>query len=312
VGANSYTTSRDLTTAARRPRPGAPSQRTALFLSAPVNGPTGPAGSARLEGLIGIRLCPREARTSRNGPPSSTSSPAPPACGGGSRRGEPPGAGRRGASRLAALSGQRRAPSVLPTSRGELRQRHRYDFRISPQPRRHPPTQAEIPDRSSPTDACPATLARRYPLPLPRLVLPASPRVASTVHPLGSLTLTSLSLICPAPHSLAAAPPQAPSSFPPGLARPGLPGRSRKGGSGAKRRTPLPRKPRRDAKETPSRWAAACCAHGRNPLNETDGAKQMEGNRPGNHRRHDRADLGSRFPRAICPAAGFTRSGSQT
>jgi hypothetical protein len=301
-----------LTTAARRPRPGAPSQRTALFLSAPVNGPTGPAGSARLEGLIGIRLCPREARTSRNGPPSSTSSPAPPACGGGSRRGEPPGAGRRGASRLAALSGQRRAPSVLPTSRGELRQRHRYDFRISPQPRRHPPTQAEIPDRSSPTDACPATLARRYPLPLPRLVLPASPRVASTVHPLGSLTLTSLSLICPAPHSLAAAPPQAPSSFPPGLARPGLPGRSRKGGSGAKRRTPLPRKPRRDAKETPSRWAAACCAHGRNPLNETDGAKQMEGNRPGNHRRHDRADLGSRFPRAICPAAGFTRSGSQT
>jgi hypothetical protein len=68
------------------------------------------------------------------------------------------------------------------------------------------------------------------------------------------------------------------------------------GGSGAKRRTPLPRKPRRDAKETPSGGAAACCAHGRNPLNETDGAKQMEGNRRGNHRRHDRATSGLLLP----------------
>jgi hypothetical protein len=35
--------------------------------------------------------------------------------------------------------------------------------------------------------------------------------------------------------------------------------------AGAKRRTPLPPKPRREAKETPGGGAAACCAQGRNP-----------------------------------------------
>jgi hypothetical protein len=35
--------------------------------------------------------------------------------------------------------------------------------------------------------------------------------------------------------------------------------------TGSERRTPLPRKPRREAKETPEGGAAARCAQGRNP-----------------------------------------------
>jgi hypothetical protein len=57
----------------------------------------------------------------------------------------------------------------------------------------------------------------------------------------------------------------------PGLPAPARPDPPRftwtveEGESGAKRRTPLPPKPRREAKETPVGGAAACCAQGRNP-----------------------------------------------
>jgi hypothetical protein len=205
------------------------------------------------------------------------------------------------------LSGARATSGDVP----ELERRHRHDNRQQQTAAPSPPTpQAETPEplephrRPDPATPAAAPTTRLSP------ALPAFPSRRLDCSPPRLTHLIAAYLICLTPIPL---PP--PRLRP--LQLPAWAGPSRftwqveEGGSGAKRRTPLSRKPRRVAKETPSGGAAACCAHGGNPLNETDGAKHMEGNRPGNHRRHDRADLGSCFPRAICPAPAFTPSESQ-
>jgi hypothetical protein len=121
-----------------------------------------------------------------------------------------PGPGGPGAPPSGAL-GPGSAAARAPTSGAELRRRHRCDSRSSTQPSRHtPPSKPRHQNRLSPHRR-----PTRHPRPQPTPTSPpprpqTPPRVASTVHPLGSLTLTSSSLICPAPHSLAAAPPEAP------------------------------------------------------------------------------------------------------
>jgi hypothetical protein len=219
-----------------------------------------------------ICLCPREARRSRNGPPSRQ--------GGAGRRPAaaftrpPPGAPRArgcGTSPLAWAAGRAPGAERLAATRPHLKPRHRLDpprqHAAAPPPHTH---RAETPEplEPPPTPRSPPLL---LPLPRPRsyylspaLAPAASPRVVSTVHPLGSPTSSTTHPIC-LPCTRCRRPASGPSSIPPGLAQPGLPGRSRKGGPARSGGPPFLAKPRRKAKETPEGGAAACCAQGRNP-----------------------------------------------
>ena len=129
----------------------------------------------------------------------------------------------------------------------------------SRQPRGHHHTQTETPEPLEPH--------RRPDPPRSPTVSPALPaylRVASNSSPHSAQHLIPAYLICLTP-TPCRRPASGHSSFPPGLARPGFTWTVEEGESGAKRRTPLPPKPRREAKETPEGGAAACCAQGRNP-----------------------------------------------
>jgi hypothetical protein len=181
----------------------------------------------------------------------------------------PPGAPRArgcGTSPLAAGAGPAAGAERLAATRPHLKPRHRLDppqqHTAAPPPHTH---RAETPE---PLEPPPTPRARHprppLPLPLPAFAPAASPRVASTVHPLDSPNSSTTHPIF-LPRTRCRRPASGPSSIPPRLAHPGLPGRSRKGGPARSGGPPFLAKPRREAKETPEGGAAACCAQGRNP-----------------------------------------------
>jgi hypothetical protein len=213
-----------------------------------------------------ICLCPREARRSRNGPPSRPAARArPPPALSRSRPGARRGLGGCAASPLAAAAGPAPGAERLAATRPHLKPRHRLD------PPQHA---AALPDtlteprhqnRSNPhRRPQPATPARRSYYLSPALAPAASPRVTSTVH---SSTLQTHPQpnrsAFPAP--VAAAPPQAlPASRLGWPIQVYLAGRGR----GVRREAadpPSSRSPRGKPRETPEGGAAACCAQGRNP-----------------------------------------------
>jgi hypothetical protein len=147
---------------------------------------------------------------------------------------------------------------------GHQTRRSQHQQTAAPSPA-HPSRDTRPPDAQTPPRSRPTTS-------LPRLIwIPSRPPRESSPR------LTRIPAYLPCPDPLP------PPRRRPTSARLSLPApftwQVEEGGSGAKRRTPLPPKPRREAKETPRGGAVACCAYGRNPWRETNGGKQMEGNR---------------------------------
>src|SRR5215218_2051437 len=186
---------------------------------------------------MGIRLCIREARTAENGPPR-----APPRLGGrarpeGSRAGSAGGCQGAGRHR----GGRQPRPGRMSVPRG-LRRRHR---RQGPAAAHSRPTtrRTDRTDDRAPTDARPR-LQPPVPTPdsSPALSPPNSASHRCRPTRLKSDTNPPVTPALP----VAAAPPPAPSTRL-GKPAPHLPGTSRKGGQ-RKAVAPLPRKPRREAK----------------------------------------------------------------
>jgi hypothetical protein len=222
-----------------------------------------------------ICLCPREARSPKNGPPSSTSSPAPPARGGVfPARPAARGQGARGTPPTSA-AGPGPDAERAPASRAELRRRASLRLRSSTQPRRHHPDRlAETPEPLEPPstpDPRPSPASTATSPPASSSQLP--PRVASGFTPSRLSDTHLLVPHLPAPPSLAAAPPEAPPA-----SRLGWPVQVYLAGRG--------RGVRREAADPPSSLSPGGEPRkhpkaGRRPvalMEETHRAKQMEGN----------------------------------
>ena len=236
---------------------------------------------------------PFEAGATASGPPPSPtpSRRAGRGRGGHGGRGTPGDGTARGGERLAA-------------ARRQL-QRHRVDAPSST-PRHTPePPRPRQQNRSPPPTPEPGSQPPPHPLTPPPP--PASPRVDPTVPNLSSRT--------PARHTdtLFLLPLPPPRPRPP--KRPAWAGPSRftwqveEGESGAKRRTPLPPKAQAGRQGNTQRRGGGLLRSRAKPVErnrwrETDGGKQARQS----PRARIRPDPASR--RAICPAAGFTRSGS--
>ena len=183
-----------------------------------------------------IRLCLREARTSRKRPPLARRRARRTDAERSARRraaGWPGARGRRAAG-AGRSPGAERASVPRGLGRGGIADRAPQQHTVAP-PRAEPTEQNRSSLHRRPT---PPSASRPYSRFLARPI-PASLRVASMVDPpLSNQTPTHASR---PPCPVAAAPPPA-HQHPPGQTRPTFTWHVEEGGSGAKRRTPLPRK----------------------------------------------------------------------
>jgi hypothetical protein len=215
-----------------------------------------------------MRLCPTDGRAPKPAPPGPAH-PRP--------RGRPdlfpgacrPRARRRAGARPGPPTGRDLVPGVRRRGRGRAAPLPRHtspnpqSTTVNPQAENTRPARASTAAHPTAPPAPPYLILRLNPPPPPR-----TPRPPTSDSPITCLKIRFL--LCPWTRL-------PPPRLRPSASRLGWPARFtwqvEEGGSGAERRTPLRRKPRRDAKETP--------AAGRRPvalMGETHRAKQMEGN----------------------------------